>query len=265
MWTIFETKVTKVIDGKKVEVEDSVIREVKLTIIVNGKRIGAMMAVRVDLKELAVGYLMSENIVKDVKEIKSIEIIDKEGEEKNFEAVVEANVVENSLDRLDLEGVIVSGCGRASSAHISPKAIKSGKIDSDFSIKAELLFEEMAKFYTQCPLYEQTGCVHTAKVYFDKDTYFIGEDIAQHNTIDKAVGKARLAGVDVSKCFLMVSGRLSSEMVAKAVMHKIPILASRTASTCRGLNIADKFGLTLIGFVRGNKMNIYRNPQRIEV
>ena len=63
----------------------------------------------------------------------------------------------------------------------------------------------------------------------------------------------------------MVSGRLSSEMVAKAVTHQIPILASRTASTCRGVNIADKFGLTLIGFVRGEKMNIYRNPQRIVV
>ncbi len=265
MWTIFETKVTKVINGKKVEQDDSVIREVKLTIIVNKKRIGAMMAVRVDLKELSVGYLMSENIIKDVKDIRKIEIIDRDNEEKNFEAIVEADVVENSLDRLDLEGVIVSGCGRASSTHISPKAIDSGVIDSNFSIKVDLLFEEMAKFYTQCPLYEQTGCVHTAKVYFDEETYFIGEDIAQHNTIDKAVGKARLAGVDVSRCFLMVSGRLSSEMVAKAVMHKIPILASRTASTCRGLNIADKFGLTLIGFVRGKKMNIYRNPQRIEV
>ncbi|NKQ41483.1 MAG: formate dehydrogenase accessory sulfurtransferase FdhD [Sulfurovum sp.] len=265
MWTIFETKVTKIMDGKKVEVEDNVIREVKLTIIVNGKRIGAMMAVRVDLKELTVGYLISENIIKDVKDITKIEIIDKEKEEKNFEAIVKASIVEDSLDRLDLEGVIVSGCGRASSAHISPKAIEAGIIRSDLRIKAKLLSCEMAKFYTQCPLYEQTGCVHTAKVYFDENTYFIGEDIAQHNTIDKAVGKARLAGVDVRKCFLMVSGRLSSEMVAKAVMHQIPILASRTASTCRGVNIARHFDLTLLGFVRGNKMNIYSVPERIYV
>ncbi len=107
--------------------------------------------------------------------------------------------------------------------------------------------------------------MHTAKLYIDENSYFIGEDIAQHNTIDKAVGKARLAGADVKNSFLMVSGRLSSEMVAKAVMHQIPILASRTASTCRGINIAEKFGLTLIGFVRGKKMNIYRNPRRISV
>ena len=265
MWTIFKTEVTKVKGGKKIIVEDEVIREVKINIIVNGKRLGAMMSVPVDLKELCIGYLMSENIIKDIKDIWKIEVVDIDGDEKNFRAEVEANVVEDSLDKLDLEGVIVSGCGRGVSTQVSKTAIDAAVMKDDFSIDAGLLFEEMGKFYTQCPLYEQTGCVHTAKVYFDEETYFIGEDIAQHNTIDKAVGKARLAGIDVSKCFLMVSGRLSSEMVAKAVMHQIPILASRTASTCRGVNIADKFGLTLIGFVRGEKMNIYRNPRRIDV
>jgi len=107
--------------------------------------------------------------------------------------------------------------------------------------------------------------VHTAKLFTDEKTFFIGEDIAQHNTIDKVVGKAQMAGIDVRNAFLMVSGRLSSEMVAKAVMHQIPILASRTASTCLGLMIAEKFGLTLIGFVRGDTMNIYRHPRRIHV
>ena len=260
---IFKTEVTKIKDGKKFVVEDEVIREVKLTIFVNKRRVGALMSVPVDLKELAIGYLMSESIIEDVKDIEKIEL--KDIDTKNFELHVESKVNEKNIDRLDLEGVIVSGCGRGVSTQISKVAIDGAIMRDDFKIEANLLFEEMAKFYTQCPLYEQTGCVHTAKVYFDKDTYFIGEDIAQHNTIDKAVGKARLAGVDVSKSFLMVSGRLSSEMVAKAVTHQIPILASRTASTCRGVNIADKFGLTLIGFVRGEKMNIYRNPQRIVV
>jgi len=265
MWTIFKTKITKVVGDEKVDVEDSIIREVQLTIVVNGKKIGALMAVRVELKELCAGYLISENIIKDVCDIKKIEIEDESGEEKNFRAIVDADTVKDSLDKLDLQGVIVSGCGRALSAHVSPKAIEAGYINSEYRIDADLLFAEMSKFYAQCPLYEQTGCVHTAKLYIDDSHYFIGEDIAQHNTIDKAVGKARLAGADVKKSFLMVSGRLSSEMVAKAVMHQVPILASRTASTCRGINIADRFGLTLIGFVRGEKMNIYRNPQRINI
>ncbi len=263
METIFETEVTKVKDGEKFSVADTVIREIKLELLVNGKKIGALMAVCVDLKELAVGYLMSEDIIKSVEDISKLELVDVDT--KTFQVHIDAKVIEKNIDRLDLEGVIVSGCGRAVSTQISKIAIEASIMKDDFSIDATLLFEEMDKFYDQCPLYEQTGCVHTAKLYYDKDTYFIGEDIAQHNTIDKAVGKARLAGVDVSKSFLMVSGRLSSEMVAKAVMHQIPILASRTASTCRGVNISDKFGLTLIGFVRGKKMNIYRNPRRVNV
>jgi len=261
--TIFETEVTKIKDGKKITVQDTVIREVKLEVVVNGKVVGSLMAVNVDLEELAVGFLMSEAILEDVKDIHNMKLVDVDT--KTFQVHIDAKVVEKNIERLDLEGVIVSGCGRGVSTQISKIAIDAAVMKDDFSISANLLFEEMSKFYTQCPLYEQTGCVHTAKIYFDENTYFIGEDIAQHNTIDKAVGKARLAGVDVSKCFLMVSGRLSSEMVGKAIMHQIPILASRTASTCRGVNIADKFGLTLIGFVRGKKMNIYRNPQRIIV
>lgn len=260
---VFTTEVTKIKDGKKFTVEDEVIREAKLTIYVNGDRLGAMMSVPVDLEPLAVGYLMSESIIQSVTDIISMDL--KDIDTKNFEFHIEAKVDEENIKRLDLEGVIVSGCGRGVSAHISQVAIDAAVMQDDFTIESSLLFEEMGKFYTQCPLYEQTGCVHTAKVYFDDDTYFIGEDIAQHNTIDKAVGKAQLAGIDVSRCFLMVSGRLSSEMVAKAVMHQIPILASRTASTCRGVNIADKFGLTLVGFVRGERMNIYRNPRRINV
>lgn len=261
--TIFETEVTKIKGDKKFTVKDTVIREIKLEIIVNEKNVGSLMAVPIDLEELAVGYLMSEDIITDVKDIKKIEL--KDVDTKTFQVRLDAKVIEANIDRLNLEGVIVSGCGRGVSTQISKIAIDAAIMRDNFSIKAALLFEEMGKFYTQCPLYEQTGCVHTAKLYYDENTYFIGEDIAQHNTIDKAVGKARLAGIDVTKAFLMVSGRLSSEMVAKAVMHQIPILASRTASTCRGVNIADKFGLTLIGFVRGDKMNIYRNPERINV
>jgi FdhD protein len=260
---IFETEVTKIKGNKKFTVKDTVIREIKLELIVNGKNVGALMSVPVELEELAVGYLMSESIIEDVKDINKIEVEDIDT--KNFKVHIDAKVNEDNIKRLDLEGVIVSGCGRGKSTQISKVAIESSVIKSDLHIEASLLFSQMAEFYTQCPLYEQTGCVHTAKLYYDKNTYFVGEDIAQHNTIDKAVGKALLAGVDVSKSFLMVSGRLSSEMVAKAVTHQIPILASRTASTCRGVNIADKFGLTLIGFVRGDKMNIYRNPERIDV
>lgn len=260
MEPIFTTKITKIKDGKKIKVDDTLVREIKLEITVNGERVGAVMATPVDQEALALGYLMSENIIASYEDITKMELIN-----DGMGIEIEAKVNEGSIGKLNAEAVVISGCGRSVTANIDPDAIEAKVINNPFSIDASLLSEQMSQFYTECPLYEQTGCVHTAKLYLDKDTFFIGEDIAQHNTIDKAIGKARLAGADISKAFLMVSGRLSSEMVAKAVMHGIPILVSRTASTCLGLMIAKKFNLTLIGFARNERMNIYNAPERINV
>jgi FdhD protein len=254
----FSTMISKVKGSKHFSFEDTLIREIKLEIIINGERVGAMMCTPVDQEALAVGYLMSENIIASAKDIQSIKLT-----HDGMQVEIEANTNNEALNRLNTEGVIVSGCGKNSTANIDPETIEAKVIESDLEIDAGLLYTQMGQFYTECPLYEETGCVHTAKLYIDEKHSFIGEDIAQHNALDKAIGKALLAGVDISRSFLMVSGRLSSEMVAKAVMHQIPILASRTASTCLGLMIAEKFGLTLIGFVRGERMNIYRHPQRI--
>lgn len=256
----FTTKITKIKGKEKFERDDVLVREIKLELIVNGEKVGAVMATPVDQEALAIGYLMSENIIERYSDVTSIKLLN-----DGMRIEIEAKVNALNIEKLNAEGVVISGCGKSMTANIDPEAIEAKVIKGDFTIEAELLSKQMSQFYTECPLYEQTGCVHTAKLFINDKTYFIGEDIAQHNTIDKVVGKAQMAGVDISHSFLMVSGRLSSEMVAKAVMHQIPILASRTASTCLGLMIAEKFGLTLIGFVRGDTMNVYRHPQRVSV
>jgi len=256
----FTTKITKVKDNEKFVMDDKLVREIKLELIVNGERIGALMATPVDQEALAIGYLMSENIIEHIDDIQKITLT-----HEDMHVEIDAKINEENAKKLNSEGVVISGCGRSTTANIDPDAIEAKVIKNDFSIKASLLSNEMAQFYTECPLYEETGCVHTAKLFLENGKFYIGEDIAQHNTIDKVIGKALLDGADISRSFLMVSGRLSSEMVAKAVMHQIPILASRTASTCLGVMIADKFELTLIGFVRGGRMNIYRNERRIDV
>lgn len=260
MEPIYTTKIIKIKSGKKFEAEDTLVREIKFEIFVNKQRVGALMTTPVDTDALAVGYLMSENIIEDVKDIEKIYLIN-DGMGIN----ITAKINKNNLNKLNAEGVVISGCGRAVTSNIDIESIEAAKIQNDFKIGADILLSHMKQFYTECPLYEQTGCVHTAKLFVNEKKFFIGEDIAQHNTIDKAIGKARLANADISNAFLMVSGRLSSEMVAKAIMHQIPILVSRTATTCLGLMIARKFNLTLAGFAREDRMNIYSNEERIVV
>jgi len=89
------------------------------------------------------------------------------------------------------------------------------------------------------------------------------EDVGRHNAVDKAVGEALLKGADFSKLILACTGRLSSEMVLKAIRLNIPVLASIAAPTDAGISLARKAGLTLIGFVRGRRMNIYSMPERV--
>lgn len=260
MEPIYTTKIIKIKNEKMFEADDTLVREIKFEIFVNDKRVGALMTTPVDTDALSVGYLMSENIVEKVEDISSLEHIN-DGMGIN----IKAKINKNSLNKLNAEGVVISGCGRATTSNIDPESIEAAKIQNNFKISAKTLLKQMSQFYTECPLYEQTGCVHTAKLFVNEERFFIGEDIAQHNTIDKAIGKAKLQNEDISNAFLMVSGRLSSEMVAKAIMHQIPILVSRTATTCLGLMIARKFNLTLAGFAREDRMNVYSGEERIYV
>lgn len=258
MQPIFSTQITKFKGDNKIVCDDILVREIKLDIEINGKRIASLMATPVDQEALAVGYLMSENIIASFEDIQSITLAD-----DGVKVKVIAKVNEEKLKEFDEEAIIISGCGRSQTANIDPEAMAARVIRSDVKFKKSEISKQMGQFYTQCELYEMTGCVHTAKLYVDDNTFFIGEDIAQHSTIDKAIGKARIKGVDLSKTFLMVSGRLSSEMVAKAVMHGVPALISRTAPTSLGVVIARKFNLTLCGFARGENINVYSGLERI--
>jgi len=260
MEATYSYTVTKIKGGKKFSFEDTLIREVKLDIVINNKKIASLMATPVDQEALAVGYLISENILSSVEDIEKMEL-----EDNGMTINIIGKVNDDAVNRLNTEGVVISGCGRSKTANIDIEKIEAMVNGCDYQLTADLISEEMNGFFQYCKLYEQTGSVHTAKLYLDGGKYFIAEDIAQHSTVDKVIGKAKLAGVDTTHAALMVSGRLSSEMVAKAVMHQIPILISRTASTCLGVQIAEKFGLTLVGFARENRMNIYTHNRRINV
>ncbi|WP_024791903.1 formate dehydrogenase accessory sulfurtransferase FdhD [Lebetimonas sp. JS138] len=258
----YNFEITKIKGDKKFKFNDTLIREIRLDIYVNNEKIVSMMATPVDQEALAIGYLISEGIIKDIKDIENLKL-----KKDGLIVDIKAKINKEKAKRLNEEGIIVSGCGKSISANldIDPAKIDAAKIESDFKIKACDISKQMDEFYKSCPLYEQTGCVHTARIYFDENNYFDAEDIAQHSTIDKAVGKAILNKFNPQNGIMMVSGRLSSEMVVKAVMHKIPVLISRTATTCLGFKIAEKFNLTLVGFARGDKMNVYTHDYRIVV
>jgi FdhD protein len=251
-------EIVKIRNGQKISFDDVLIREIKLSMEVNGTLVAALMATPVDQEALAIGYLMSENILADLSDVHEMRI-----DEEGAVVLINAEIDTEAARKLNAEGVVISGCGRSKTANIDPEAIEAKVNSIDYTLAAATVSEAMAGFEAHCQLYRQTGSVHTAMLMLEDGTFFVAEDIAQHNTVDKVIGKARLAGADTRRSALYVSGRLSSEMVAKAVMHAIPILVSRTASTCLGVKIAERFGVTLIGFARKGNMNIYTHDRRI--
>jgi len=249
--------IDKVSGGEFIEKEDVVIDESRINIYLNGEKTISMMCIPKNQEAHAVGFLMSENVISNIEDIKNINI-----SEDGLRVDIDANVDEKMLQNLYKEKTLTSGCGGGITGNIA------GNVEVPFNqvsmkVKPETISTEVKKFYEDSELYLLTGCVHKAMLYLEDESTVTAEDIGRHNAIDKVVGLCKLQGLDTTKSVLFVSGRLSSEMVVKAVMHKIPIVVSRTAPTHLGVKTAHTHGITLIGFARGKKMNIYTHAGRI--
>lgn len=238
--------------------EDVTIDESRLNLYLNGDKAISMMCIPKDQDAHAIGFLMSENVISSVDDISKLEI-----SEDGLRVDISATINEDSLENLYTEKTLVSGCGGGVTGNVEG-GVEIPFNQTNFKIDGTKILSEIAIFYKESELYKLTGCVHKAMIYLTEDgTTVTAEDIGRHNAIDKVMGKCRLKNYDTSKSVLFVSGRLSSEMVTKAVMHKIPIVVSRTAPTFLGVQTAHKHGVTLIGFARGKKMNIYTHKGRI--
>jgi formate dehydrogenase accessory protein FdhD len=112
--------------------------------------------------------------------------------------------------------------------------------------------------------FKRTGGTHAAAIFKPNGELIFGtEDISRHVALDKVIGKALLGKIDLRETFLVSTGRLASDMVVKAVYVGIPIVASIAAPLSSGIQLAEATGVTLVGFVRGERMNIYSYPERI--
>ncbi len=113
--------------------------------------------------------------------------------------------------------------------------------------------------------YRSHGGIHSAAVGDGEDLLLYAEDLGRHNTLDRIAGEALFKSIDLSGKILVTSGRVSSEMVAKAALLGIRLIASRTSPTDMATRISNQLGITLIGYVRGRKFNVYTHPQRVLV
>lgn len=212
-----------------------------------------------ELKELVVGHLLSEGVIKTVDEITEITL------EEDSICRVSLKPTINLESRLGLaqrfSRIILSACG----GPYQPQAIKRlKKIESKLTVKAETIQNCVINLNRIAETYKKTRGVHAAAICNSEGALLaFAEDVGRHNAVDKVIGICALKNVDFSKCFLVLSGRLTGDIVLKAAKVGIPLIASLAAALDSGIAIAKKANLTLIGFVSIKGMNVYAFPERI--
>lgn len=249
------------VSARKAEkMTDYVAEEKPLDIFLNRTRYATIFCSPSNLKELAVGHVISEGVVKSMAEIEAIYLKKKEGICRiNLRADVKIE------ERLKLSQhfsrVIFSACG--SNTPYQP-SLGLGKIKSDLKVKAEILSNCVTRLNFIAETFRKTGGVHVAAIYGSDGTLVtFAEDVGRHNAVDKVIGSCIMKEIDVRNCFLALSGRLTGDIVLKAAKTGLPIVASLAAAIDSGIAVAKDVGLTLVGFVRGRRMNVYSFPKRI--
>jgi FdhD protein len=253
-------KITKVSSGKKEEIEDVVVTEAPLNIFLNEKRVITLLCTPQGQEYLAVGFLFSEGLMRNRKEIERINFDPKKNE---------INIVTPSKKSLPSNfsqtKILTSGCAKgvtfSNTEDIDPA--KDLRIDLQVTLTSSEIQKLMHEFEKKSVLFRKTGGVH-ASALADKEKILIYfEDIGRHNSVDKVFGKCLLEQINCEDKILLLSGRISSDILAKASKSGVSIIVSRSAPTSLAVKNAKKLGITLVGFARGSKMNIYSFPLRI--
>src|SRR4030065_2450299 len=231
------------------ELEDYVAIEKKLRVSVNGKKVITLYCTPLMIKELIIGLFLTEGILTNKISPDKIDII--YGED------IRADITAEYIFK---KGMVTSRCLGGVTFN---KKRKFEKVKDDFSITVEALKNIFEEFQHKSELFRLTGCFHSAALSDRNSILVYAEDIGRHNAVDKVIGYSILGDIPFTGKLMVVSCRISSEIISKCSRWGIPIIASRAAPTDLAIEIAEKSGITLAGFVRGDSLNVYTNPQRI--
>ena len=238
------------IDGNgPIETVHLVAEEVPLSIFINGRHFATAMTSPAMAEEFVAGHLFSEGIVKGLEEIESLEV------EGNAAKVV----LTDPIRAIRSKRPILSGCGGTDSfLDIS----RLPKVGSDLKVGEGEIHAAMREI-SRSALHEATGGVHSVGIFDRRGIVCRVEDIGRHSALDKAIGRCLLEGADLAEAFVASTGRVSSDMALKCSFSGIPMIASRGATTSLAIEIAERTGLSIVGFVRGGKMNVYTGKERV--
>ncbi|MGB8216159.1 MAG: formate dehydrogenase accessory sulfurtransferase FdhD [Candidatus Methanoperedens sp.] len=244
------TKCVEISGEVRKELELDVVEEDSIKIMLDGRHLVTLLALPRELRELAVGFLVCEGVLKETGDIRSIHV----QEDTVF--------CESTLDNNELElwtEVRSSGCIGIKSSWEGIEPINSG-----VRMEKEVLLNAIEQIKEKGKIWRRTGGTHSSLICTnDGDIVSFCEDVSRACSVDKAAGAALLSGKDLSDCALVTTGRLSGGMVAKAARAGIPIVVSKAAPLSTGVLLSKSIGMTLVAFVRKPNLYIYSGEERV--
>ncbi len=232
-----------------------VCEEAPVDLIVNGRKLVTFMCTPEDLYFLALGHLYARGLISSLEEIRDLGVL------QDIRKVIATTRELLSQENHGLEGILTSGCG--SGTVISDTYLNGKAIDSTLKITLDKLKELTLQMFKGAVKHMDTGGHHCAVLANQWDIIFLKEDIGRHNAVDKVIGQGLLEGIDFSQSIMITTGRISSDMLLKAVACEIPIVVSRSIPSSLALEIAERLGITLVGRVVSKEPIIYCHHQRI--
>jgi FdhD protein len=268
---VTSVRVHAVDDGSARERPDQLVTEEPMEIRVQGPR-GAAEAIAVTMRtpgsdfELAVGFLLTEGVLHDAGEIASVAYcLEGEGEQ-HYNVVTVRTRQAPDLEHVRRSFTTSASCGICGKTTIDDIEVTAAPLDRGPVVSGSVLTKLPDLLRNEQDVFESTGGLHAAGL-FDAEgaVSAVREDVGRHNALDKLVGHAALEGrLPLSRQILMVSGRVSFEIVQKAAVAGVPIVCAVSAPSSLAVEAARRLGQTVVGFVRGERYNIYCGAERID-
>lgn len=240
--------------GGPTEMRDQVAVEEPLEIRLDGHPVAVVMRTPGRDEELAAGFLVTEGIISTTAELRKIDT----RPEENRVLVFLQDGVAVDLGRLTRRLFTGSSCGLCGKATLEAIFTDSPPIERGIDVTDEVFCQAPGKLRSAQGTFEATGGLHAAGIFTTAgELLIIREDIGRHNAVDKVIGNALLNDIDLTATFLLVSGRLSFEIMQKALAARIPTVAAISAPSSLAVEFANRSGQTLIGFLRPPTFNRY--------
>jgi len=253
--------IVQVTERGRRDCEGIIATEFSLTIILNNRELVTLLCSPTKLDYLAIGFLLSEGLLKNKDEIKEITVDDQRGvvqvETKEDKGLAEELLFKKRL--ITSGGGTVKGASFYSAANIQGQA----KVESQLVIAPHQVFKLADEFRHHSQLFQVSRGVHSTALCDTKSILVFADDIGRHNAIDKIFGECILKDIATDDRIIITTGRIPSEQLLKIAKRKIPIMISLKVPTSLGVKLAADFGITLIGSVKGKRMNVYTCDWRV--